>query len=254
MPIRSVAAALAALVAVALSAVAVPAAAQDKVVKLTSLDWPPFSGEALKDKGAATAVVKAAFAAMGYRVEVDFFPWNRAVAMVRDGTGHHGYFPEYDGAAVREEFTLSVPLGTSPLGFAERADSPVTWSTLDDLKTRRIGIVDGYVNTEAFDAMVASGALAADKANSDTTNLKKLLARRIDLAVIDRAVMDDLLRTTPDLKAQAAALRFNPTILEEKSLHIAFRKDASGAEMARVFAEGLGKIDAAAILRTALGS
>jgi len=235
-------------------AVAMPAIAQDKTVKLTSLDWPPFSGESQKDKGAAVAVVQAAFAAVGYKVEVAFYPWNRAVALAKEGGDFQGYFPEYAGPDVARDFILSAPLGSSPLGFAERVAAPVTWSSLDDLKALRIGVVDGYVNTDDLDQRIATGALHADKANSDLTNLKKLMAERIDLAVIDRAVMNDLMRGTPDLKAAGGALRFNPTMLENKTLHIAFRKDAKGEAMAKLFAEGLAKIDAKMILDQALGS
>ncbi len=235
-------------------ALAMPAMAQDKTVKLTSLDWPPFSGDSQKDKGAATAVVQAAFAAVGYKVEVTFYPWNRAVALAKEGGDFQGYFPEYAGPEVAHDFILSAPLGSSPLGFAERAAAPVAWNSLDDLKNRRIGVVDGYVNTDDLDQRIAQGTLQADKANSDLTNLKKLLAERIDLAVIDRAVMNDLIRTTPDLKGAAAALRFNPRLLEDKTLHIAFRHDAKGEAMAKLFAEGLAKIDAKLILDQALGS
>jgi len=231
-----------------------PAMAQDKTVRLTSLDWPPFSGESQKDKGAAVAVVQAAFAAVGYTVEVVFYPWNRAVALAKDGGDFQGYFPEYAGPDVARDFILSAPLGSSPLGFAERVAAPVTWTGLDDLKNLRIGVVDGYVNTDELDQRIAKGTLQIDKANSDQTNLKKLLAERIDLAVIDRAVMNDLLRTTPELKGAAGKLRFNPTMLEDKTLHIAFRKDAKGEAMAKLFAEGLAKVDAKAILNQALGS
>ncbi|WP_052710053.1 substrate-binding periplasmic protein [Azospirillum thiophilum] len=231
-----------------------PSFAQDKVVRLTSLDWPPFSGDALKDKGAAVAVVRAAFAAVGYELRVGFYPWNRTVALAKEGGDVQGYFPEYAGAEVENDFILSVPLGTSPLGFAERSQAPVTWNSLDDLATKRIGIVDGYVNTAELDARIADGRLRADKANSDATNLKKLAAGRIDLAVIDLAVMNDLLRTNPDLTGLASGLRFNAKPLEDKTLHIAFHKGEDGKALARLFAEGLAKIDAKAILSQALGS
>lgn len=254
MLVRIAAAALLALASLALPAIAQDKPAQDNIVRLTSLDWPPFSGESQKDGGAAVAVARAAFAAVGYKVEVAFYPWNRAVALAKDGGDFQGYFPEYAGPDVARDFILSTPLGSSPLGFAERAAAPVSWNSLDDLKTTRIGVVDGYVNTDDLDARIANGALHADKANSDLTNLKKLLAERIDLAVIDQAVMNDLLRGAPELKGTAGKLRFNPKMLEDKTLHIAFRKDAKGEAMAKLFAEGLAKVDAKAILNQALGS
>lgn len=245
--------------ALALPGLALPAAAQDrpglnKIVRLTSLEWPPFSSESQKDGGAAAAVTRAAFAAVGYSVEVTFYPWNRAVALAKDGSDFQGYFPEYAGPDVAKDFILSTPLGTSPLGFAERVAAPVNWNSLDDLKSMPIGVVDGYVNTDDLDARIASGALHADKATSDLINLKKLLAERIDLAVIDQAVLSDLLRGSPELKTTSGKLRFNPKILEDKTLHIAFRKDAKGEALAALFAAGLAKIDAKAILNQALGS
>lgn len=84
----------AALTAV-LSLSALSANAQDKVIRLTSLEWPPYSGEKVAEQGASVAVVRAAAAAMGYTLEVKFFPWSRAVAMAQDEkSGMHGYFPE----------------------------------------------------------------------------------------------------------------------------------------------------------------
>lgn len=229
-----------------------PVAAQDKVARLTSLDWPPFSDSTAADQGAAVAVAKAAFAAMGYALQVDFYPWNRAVNLVRAGTRYHGYFPEYDGEAVRQEFVVSVPLGSSPLGFAEPAGKPVSWSTLMDLKGLRLGMVDGYINTAELDALVNAGDLTAEKVNADTINLRKLVVGRLDLAVIDKAVMRHLLRTDAILKDAPSMVRFNDHVLEDKTLHIAFRNDEAGQEMAGIFAQGLARIDARAMLSRVL--
>lgn len=250
MPCRPFAASLKCLIVLVPLLLAPPAWAQDAVVRLASLDWPPFSGPALSDKGAVTAVVRAAFAAIGRRVEVTFYPWNRAVAMTRAGRGADGYFPEYDSPDTRREFVLSVSLGSSPLGFAERTDTPIVWSTLDDLRGRRIGVVDGYTNTDEMDFRIAQGLLSVDSAGSDLINLKKLLGRRIDLAVIDRAVMNDLLRAVPELGT--GRLRFNPRPLGDKTFHVAFRRNARGEVLAAQLAEGLGRIDAALLLRQAL--
>ncbi len=218
----------------------------EQVVKLTSLEWPPYTSEGLPDQGASVAVARQAFAAMGYKLEVEFFPWKRAVALAQNDPGFVGYFPEYYAAETEKTFTFSDPMGDSPLGFAERADKQHSWSTLDDLKPLRIGTVYGYVNTEDFDAMVASGALKADAANSDDKNLQKLNAGRIDLAVIDQNVMNHLLKFQfPDMKD---SIVFNAKPLEVKKLYICFRKSESGDAAAKVFNEGLKKIDVQKIM------
>jgi polar amino acid transport system substrate-binding protein len=67
--------------------------AADKVVQLTSLDWPPYSSKSLSEQGASVAVAKAAFKAMGYELQVSFYPWSRAIALAKDSSSQYaGYF------------------------------------------------------------------------------------------------------------------------------------------------------------------
>ncbi len=42
------------------------------------------------------------------------------------------------------------------LGLAEQADNPFEWDSIEDLHGLRIGVVSGYVNTDAFDAACRS--------------------------------------------------------------------------------------------------
>ena len=227
----------------------VSVSAADKVVELTSLDWPPYSGKSLKEQGASVAVAKAAFKAMGYELKVSFYPWNRAVALAKDTSSSvAGYFPEYYSDDIAKEFTFSEPMGTGPLGFAERKDKAVSWSTLDDLKAYSIGVVQGYVNTAEFDAMVASKAIKSSTTISDVNNLKKLVAGRIDLAVVDKNVMNFLLKTDKQLSGSAGKLQFNSTLLEDKKLYICFKNTAEGKKLADIYNQGLKKIDIKAIM------
>jgi polar amino acid transport system substrate-binding protein len=220
--------------------------AQDKVIRLTSLDWPPYAGESVDQQGASVAVVRAAVEAMGYTLEVKFFPWSRAVAMAQDEkSGFHGYFPEYHSDEVAGDFLLSDPIGSGPLGFVELTAAPVAWSSLADLKGKSIGTVRDYVNTAEFDAMAAAGELKVDPVGDDLTNVKKVAAGRIPLAVIDRHVLNHLLSTDPSLTD--ARVQFNARLLEDKALYVAFQRSAKGEEAARVLNEGLKKIDAEAI-------
>lgn len=222
--------------------------AQDKVIRLTSLEWPPYSGAQVAEQGASVAVVRAAAQAMGYTLEVKFFPWNRAVAMAEDPkSGYVGYFPEYSSDEVATKFVLSDPIGTGPLGFVEPVAAPVAWSSLDDLKGKSIGVVDGYVNTAAFDAMAAAGSIKAEAVSDDLTNIKKVAAGRIPLAVIDRNVLADLLKNDASLAGARGKVQFNAKVLEDKALYIAFQRSPEGQKAAEVINAGLKKIDAAAI-------
>ena len=229
-----------------------PALAQDRAVKLTSLDWPPYTGENLKGQCASAEVVKAAFQAMGYTAVVEFFPWSRAVEQARKNKAFVGYFPEYFAASVEESFIFSEKIGDSPLGFVERVSAPVAWNTLADLKGLPIGTVQDYVNTEAFDRMAAAGELRVEPVIDDLTNVRKVLAGRLRLAVIDRNVLDYLLSTVPDLAAGKTALQFNTRPLEDKEIYVCFRKGPQGEKIAGIFNAGLKMIDAEKIEGEAL--
>ncbi|XLZ71402.1 transporter substrate-binding domain-containing protein [Massilia sp. SR12] len=221
-------------------------------VQFTSLEWPPYTAPQLARQGATSAVVSAAMASMGYRVEVTFYPWNRAVALVRGRSSYIGYFPEYRSEEANSNFLLSDPIGSGPLGLAEHVDAPVHWDGLDDLAYFQVGVVTGYINTDGFDDRVRRGRQRVDYASSDKQNLLKLAAKRVSLAVIDRRVFDYLTRHDPQVAAVARKLRFNARLLESKHLYICFRRTPEGEHMRKIFNEGLKKIDVDATMGLAL--
>ena len=225
------------------------ALANDKLIRLTSLEWPPYSGAAIEQQGASIAVVRAAAEAMGYQLEVKFYPWNRAVAAAQDPkSGFHGYFPEYYSDDVASNFRFSDSIGSGPLGFVEQSAAPVSWSSLADLKGKAIGVVDGYVNTTEFDAKAAAGELKTEAVSDDLTNIKKVAAGRIALAVIDKNVLAHLLANEPSLAGAKGKVQFNSKLLEDKQLFIAFQKSEQGSAAAEVINQGLKKIDIAAVM------
>jgi len=220
---------------------------QAKSLALTSLNWPPYTGSSLKDLGVTSKIVALALYSVGLELNVVIFPWQRAVLTAKSDKNFQGYFPEYYDQAIEKEFFFSDPVGSSPLGFIERKDKPVTWETLDDLKGLRIGTVKGYVNTAEFDAKVASGALDAEAVVDDVTNVKKLAAGRLDIAVIDKYVYEYLLNTDPELAPLKAKLHFNSRILENKKLYVCLRRDPEGEAALEQLNQGLKYINVSKI-------
>jgi polar amino acid transport system substrate-binding protein len=225
-------------------------AAQEKVVRIATLDWPPYTGKDLPEGGATTDVVRAAFEKVGYQVEVEYRPWKRAIDMAAKGTDDViAYFPGYH-CQHRGGFVASEPLGNGPLGLAEHVDAPITWSTLDDISDQqlKIGTVLGYANTDAFDAKVGTGYILAVPSNDDLTNLKKLAKRRIDAVVIDKLVLEYLKATNASLSGSADKLQFDETPLEDKTLYLCLRADETGRTLKHIFNAGLEQIDSEAIV------
>lgn len=217
--------------------------------KITSLEWPPYTGEKLPAMGASAAVVAEAMKAAGNGVKIEFHQWTRAVNLAKSDDGYVAYFPEYYSKENAAEFLYSDPIGVGPLVFVERKAAPVTWTSYDSLKGKTIGVVKDYVNTEELDAKIASKALTGSEAPDDVKNLQKLAAGRVDVAVIDVNVFHYLAKNDPAIKAVAAQLQVNAKVLEDKKLYVCFKKNAAGEKALKAFNAGLKKVNIDEVMR-----
>ncbi|WP_341678951.1 hypothetical protein [Niveibacterium sp. SC-1] len=236
--------ALAGLLA-ALSLALSPAAAQekDKVVRLTSYYMPPYAGEELSQQGSTSDVLRRAFAAVGMTLEVEFHTGRHAVALAGAANGSHlGYYPEYFSDELDKRWILSEPVGASPLGFAQRSDNPIFWATPDQLKPYLLGMVQDDVVGGGIGRRIAQGLQRVELAPDETSNLAKLAAGKVDLAIIDSLQFAGLMGNDPRLVSMRGQLVMNPRLIEQRSLHVAFRRSKEGKRVAQLLAEGLRRI------------
>ncbi|MES9997571.1 transporter substrate-binding domain-containing protein [Desulfovibrio aminophilus] len=217
--------------------VALPARAGG--VRLATLDWEPYIGRNLPGNGYVAEVVREAFRRQGYTVTFEFMPWARAVAMARTGE-IDGYLPEYAGQNFDGDFFLSASFPGGPLGFFKLRSRDIFWSTLDDLKPYRIGVVRGRVNTAAFDARPD---MIKEAVTGDLQNLRKLAIGRVDLVLADRNV--GLFLAQKYMGADAERIEFMLPVLEEKALHIRFPiVKPDSLTLVRAFDAGLASMSA----------
>lgn len=220
--------------------------AKADTLMLTSLLWPPYSGQQLAEQGASIAVARAALKVMGHQLEVDFYPWSRAVKLASmPNSDYLGYFPEYYFET--EKFVFSKSIGDGPLGLVEQKAHPVSWNYVEDLNRYTLGVVKDYVNTQALDRMISTGVQPTEAVTSDEHNIKKVAAGRIDAAVIDVNVLHYLLKQKP-LQPLAEKLQINRQILANKQLYIAFRNTEEGRRWRDIFDQGLAQIDVETII------
>lgn len=202
-------------------------------VKLVTLEWEPYIGKSLKNKGYVHEIVAEAFKRAGIAVEIQFYPWARAVNLAKKGKSD-GLFPEYYDETRLNDFVFSDSFTGGPVGLYKRKDENIFYSVdprfdqtaaLESLKKYYFGVVRGYINTKAFDE---ASFLKKDMANCDETNLKKLFGGRIDLIFIDQYVAKHIIANKhPHFKDK---LEFMEPALEIKPLYIAFSKKAIGYE------------------------
>ncbi len=229
---------LAIAIAAISSLFALPATAEP--IRITSLDWPPYAGEALPQQGTSITLIRGLFAKANMELEVEFLPWERAIRKAMEGEGFVGYGPEYYDTALDTEkggdrCLFSKPYQSGPLGLVVRSSAPMQWSGVADLAGKVIGTVSGYVNTAEFDAMAAAGAIKVESVADDATNIRKVAAGRVPAAVIDANVLAYLLENDPALSGLAGQVQFSPTLLEDKSLYICFRPDEAGQKARAAF-------------------
>lgn len=150
-----------------------------------------------------------------------FRPWVRALSELQRGA--------WDGAVglwhspERDRFlSYGRPLGlNSRIGFMARAGSAISVRDPSRLAGLRVGTVRDYVNPPAFERL----RLERDEAVDDLGNLRKLLAGRVDLALVDQGVAHHLLQT--QLREAATALVWLEPALAEQPLYTALSRQAS---------------------------
>ena len=219
-----------------------PCFAGNKKIVLASLDWPPYSGDYLYNEGASIAVARAAFKAVGYDVEIRYYPWQRVVHEATQDNEIVGYVPEYFSEERDEKFYFSDSIGRSPVAFAERAPATIRWKTLDDLAKYTIGTVRGYVNEAHFDQMVRDKLLTVDESVSDTINLRKVLNNRVDISVVDVNVFKYLTHNDEMLSRHRSELSITNRLLTIHDLYVCFRRTADGKRLRDLFNEGLKQV------------
>jgi polar amino acid transport system substrate-binding protein len=209
-------------------------------ISMTSLDWPPYVGKDVSGQGIATVVVRNVFSEMGLSLKVDFFPWDRARENARSAP-YSGYYPAYQ-EEILSGFIASDPVFSSPLVVAERIASPLTITSEQSLIGKKIGVVQGYGNTVAFDDLVAKGKIKTDKAPEDNVNILKLASGRVDGIMIDLYTMAYILQTDKNLIPIAKEVRANSVVIANKSLYVAFPDTPEGHKYRDAFNLALKKV------------
>lgn len=204
-------------------------------MRLASLEWLPYAGNRLVHQGWSSFIAEKAASRAGFQTEIDYFPWKRAMRLGVVDPQYAGYFPAYYTNERARECHFSSPIGSSTIGLAHLKNIPLAWNRLEDLSGLQIGVVAGFSNGRAFDAMVREGSLQVDPSPSDLLNLRKLVAQRVDAVVIDRLVLRYLLSSEAEFEKNRAQIAFHAKPLAELALHVCFQRSPRGLAMQRAF-------------------
>jgi polar amino acid transport system substrate-binding protein len=218
----------------ALALLCLPLAAEPR---LATLEYPPYSSQQLADGGSIVELTRRAFATQGYAPQIDFLPWARVRAELRQGS-YQGALALWPQEIKEENLTASRPLFYSQLGLFVRRRDPQPFGELADLRGRRVGIVRGY----GYPPRLFESGLVAEEAVDDISNLRKLAAKRFDLVLLERIVGEYLVAGDDELRSR---LVWQEPALERIPLVVGFGAQRAGQpDWAAIFERGLRELHA----------
>lgn len=171
-----------------------------RTLTIATLNWPPYIGENLCNKGWVYHFAVALLNSQGFNVYIEFLPWARAVRNVETGK-FDILMPEYfiEDTAPSDYVigkTRSSLLGLSnsfqggEIALLKRTDESDRFTgNLNSLKGQKIGVVRGYQNTPEFDAMMDNNEFNVVSAVDDLQLVQLLAAKRVDLIIGDPWVL-----------------------------------------------------------------
>ena len=129
-----------------------------ETVTLATGEWPPFFGRKLYKGGYVTEIARQALNRKGYTMEIDFFPWKRAMHLTRNGR-YMGLF----GCWVNDEFRKAYLISKETMASADghflsptATDGPIDLRP-EDLIGKKVGMVRGYAVSESLGNLFNSG-------------------------------------------------------------------------------------------------
>jgi polar amino acid transport system substrate-binding protein len=216
-------------------------AGNDETIRITTGHWPPYLDEERPGGGFLAQLIREAFAHEGIRVEFSYFPWSRALALVKSR--------DYQASAVwsctrerKREFVYSAPILPYQYVFYHREDMAFDWGSLADLKGMIVGLTQDYSYGQTLSAATESGLLITDVTTSDKANFRKLLLGRIDLFPMDPVVGEVMIAEQLGPVARSR-LDFHPKPLRTALYHLLFPEDdPESGRLKRAFNRGLAQL------------
>ncbi|MBB1301381.1 transporter substrate-binding domain-containing protein [Pseudoalteromonas sp. SR44-8] len=171
-----------------------------KLLKLVTLNWPPYIDESLCNNGWLFQLTVKLLLQKGYGVHIEFLPWARALRAAE--LGHADIlFPEYfiDNNVMSENkpnktrndlmaLSSAIPGGNLSLVALNGSHSNYDGS-VESIKDQIIGVVRAYKNTPELDKLIDSKQINTIVANNEFQQIHLLMGLRVDLIVADFDVL-----------------------------------------------------------------
>ncbi len=174
----------------------VPAQSLADTLKLTTVNWQPFYGENLPEKGFFSVIVRETFKRAGYDINIEFQPWKRALEATRKG--------KYDGllgAYYTEERSTFLHYSDVVMEnkdvFISKDKQLSNYQHLDELKPYQIALIRASAPAEELQQQ----GFQVVETNDDLQAFRMLLKDRVALVLTSEKHYHYIMEQDVDLKA-----------------------------------------------------
>lgn len=204
-------------------------------------DWAPFSSMTADKKaaeGLSVDLVRAAFATQGIEVRFMPVPFARCLFEVE-----HGQVVACFNASMTEEnkekfLWPNQPLLSEGLSILALSDAKLRNLAPKDLEGHTVGITNGYTYPTSF---MQNKKINKDISRTDAVQLKKLMSRRIEYAVINTTPAQLMINADPVMRKKIKIVGS----VELSLLYLNFSKKHHDApRLLAIFEKGLKTIQA----------
>ncbi|GAA3969995.1 substrate-binding periplasmic protein [Allohahella marinimesophila] len=212
--------------------------------------WAPFSDIEINSGGILSSLTKAAFASEGYAVSFYQTDWPHAFETATSGKvdASVGWLHSEERAS---QMLYSDSIAYTTNVFYHHKDLDVSWETLSDLSSLRVGVTSGYAYGADFDEAVRKNLLKVSSAPTDAANIERLIKGEIDLFPVDALVGEHLLETLFPLDADSLVYDENPLLQEP--VHLIVSRDHPEADkIIQLFNRGLRAIKSSGLYEKTL--
>ncbi|WP_163832112.1 substrate-binding periplasmic protein [Spartinivicinus ruber] len=216
----------------------------EKLLKITTGEYPPWSSVAFKHGGFVLHVITEAFRRNNYEVEFAYYPWARSYKEGAKGKFHATAF--WFCVPKRQiDFYCSEPLFQEDFVFFHLKSTDFKkWTSLEDLEQYRIDATREYSYTPEFWEAKETGSLNIIVSNTDEINFNMLFKKRIDLFLMS-TVAGYTLMNKKFSKSMSQMVTNHYFPLVSNTTHLLFPRNREDSfELINIFNKGIKSLKA----------
>jgi polar amino acid transport system substrate-binding protein len=196
-----------------------PCSAQTfKKLRVVTSSYPPYQGQELPGGGVFDNLAMKVLREAGYKVELVYRPWTRAIKEAKDGEAD-AILGVWKNDERKQWLEFSPPLVENSLVILCMAKNPECKGS-PNLKGKHLGLALGYSYPQA----IRESQATFEYEQTEETNFKKLLSGRIQYMVVDRSVGYYFMQQR-NLRYEVDIRALRPSVATQ-NLHIGFSKQS----------------------------